>query len=262
MGPQKQMPLYLSTNVKELRGACVKKTEPSFLMRQSLLIVIPTLIHGYAPQAALAQNTSKYAPSVRSQQSADFQANTSKIDTPQPASPGTPAPALNVIAPTARPPLPPPPETPQAGQTIVMQQGTPPSLPQAWRVKAMQLFKSNNSLDKSAVFALHLQSSYSPAFEAIVRSLKNSGLKLEALSLSSGHILVSWQIEDAPIERAIIALRQAAPDSDSSASSGTDVRVYCDSRNQTLTLAQLKGILSQLDKSNDGNQNKTGAESL
>jgi hypothetical protein len=109
--------------------------------------------------------------------------------------------------------------------------------------------------------ALHTHTSYSGSFEAIARALKSAGLNLEAVSFSSGHILFSCQNESGMLDKAIIALRQAAPDSDSSASSGTDVRIFCDSRNRTLTLGQIKNILTGADPSGD-DHNKAGAGSL
>ncbi len=135
-------------------------------------------------------------------------------------------------------------------------------MPQAWRVKAMQLFKANSTLDKSSVSALRLQTGYGNAFEAIAKALTNSGITLEALSFSSGHILLSCPNESGLSDRAIIALRQSAPGSDSSANCGTDVRIFCDSRNHALTMGQIKGILNQVETSLAGGQNKTGAESL
>ena len=140
-------------------------------------------------------------------------------------------------------------------------------MPQAWRLKALQLFKANNALDKNCIYAVRLQSNYDSAFESLRSALADAGLKLEALSLSSGHMLVSRPSESASgrgtIDRAVLSLRQAALDSDSPGSaSATDVRVFCDSRNRALTLAQLKAILGQVDNALAGGKDTGGEQNL
>jgi len=68
---------------------------------------------------------------------------------------------------SARPDIPPPPETPQQFAATRSLTAAPASMPQAWRLKALQLFKANNSLDKNSIFATRLQTSYDSAFEAL-----------------------------------------------------------------------------------------------
>jgi hypothetical protein len=75
-------------------------------------------------------------------------------------------------------------------------------------------------------------------------------------------MLLSCQNEQGLFDKAIIALRQAAPDSDSSASNGTEVRVFCDSHNHSLTLPQIKSILTQVESAVQHIKNKPGAETL
>jgi len=238
------MRLYLSFNLVPVRGASVKK----------LFNIVPLLVAFYAQMPAQAQDSTMQAVP-------DATGSTTN---------STAAPALNVLPATVRPPVPPPPETPQQNGFKTDRGGTllgasaQASMPQAWRLKALQLFKSNNSLDKNSICAVRLQANYDSAFESIRGALDAAGLKMEALSLSSGHILVSRPNERGTSDRAVISLRQAALDSDSLGSaSATDVRVFCDSRNRSLTLTQIKALLGQVDSSiaADG-KDKAGAQNL
>jgi hypothetical protein len=209
----------------------------------------------YAQTQVAAQDTTNQQSSGNSSMQAVPSANAS-----------TP-PALNVITPTARPDIPPPPETPQQFAATRSLTAAPPSMPQAWRLKALQLFKANNSLDKNSIFTTRLQTTYDSAFEALRSALAEGGLKLEALSLSSGHMLVSRPSEGVngrgTNDRAVLSLRQAALDSDSPGSaSATDVRVFCDCRNRSLTLAQLKAILGQVNYALAGGKDRAGDQNL
>jgi hypothetical protein len=249
------MRLYLSINVNQFCGGGVKKTGPVFSIWQTLSFIIPCLTCIYAPQSVMAEGIIATPATISAE---DLQPDSGYV----PKNSAANSPALNIIAPPARPPLPPPPETPQSGQSLVEQPDAQASMPQAWRIKALQLFKTNNSLDKASVLAIRLPISYPHAFEAIAKALASSGITLEALSFSSGHMLLSCPNERGLSDKAIIALRQAAPDSDSSANSSTDIRVFCEARNHSLTLTQVKAILSHIQSSIDSVKNKTGAESL
>jgi len=173
--------------------------------------------------------------------------------------PDTP-PALNVMAPTARPPIPPPPETPSSSRSLVVQPSLKASMPQAWRSKALLLFKPNNNLDKNSVFATRLSLSYAKSFNNITKKIAGSGITLEAVSFSSGHILLSCQNDRGLLDKAIIAMKQASQNDDSG--SGTDVKIFCDTRNKSLTMIQLRSILDQVDGSYPINKDRSGAESL
>jgi len=222
---------------------------------KKLFNIVPLLAAFYAQMPAQAQDsTMQSVPNASSTATG-------------PGASSTAAPALNVLPATVRPVVPPPPETPLQNPSstgTLLGAAAQASMPQAWRLKALQLFKSNNSLDKNSICAARLQTTYDSAFESIRGALDAAGLKMEALSLSSGHILISRPNERGTSDRAVISLRQAALDSDSLGSaSATDVRVYCDSRNRSLTLAQIKALLSQVDSSiaADG-KNKAGAQNL
>jgi hypothetical protein len=247
----------------------VKKTRTNQI-KQLISFIIPTLACFYAQGSLLLLGSASVsAQESLSESGKDASAASGKLmptdcsqgqSTARQSSEATPA--LNIIPTVSRPPLPPPPETPQAGQAIILPHNIQPSMPQAWRIKALQLFKANSPLDKNSIVALRIHAGYANAFEAIAKALANSGISVEALSFSSGHMLLSCQNERGLLDKAIIALRQAAPDSDSSASSGTDVRVFCDSHNHSLTLAQVKAILGQVDSSVENSKNKPGAETL
>jgi hypothetical protein len=233
----------------------VKKTREDRLANQILLSIIPTLMALSVQTPLLAQVGAGPTGLQTLPNAGESQATAPSVNQP-----GTPA--LNVMPTITRPPLPPPPETPQTTPAIVQQLKAQTSMPQAWRIKALQLFKAGNSMDKSSILAMHIQTSYARAFEAITRALADSGLTLEALSFSSGHMLLSSQNDRGQLDKAIIALRQSAPASTGSASCGTEVRVFCDSHNHALTLAQVKAILSQVDLSVQSSKNKAGAETL
>jgi hypothetical protein len=176
-------------------------------------------------------------------------------------------PALNVVNPPTRAPLAPPPETPsdnlQGAQAIAVQKGaTPVSLPQAWRLKAFSLFKAGTASDKNNnIISVKLAGPYRSSFEAARKALTDNNLNIDALSLSAGHILISLAPNDgggggAGVEKAIIAMRQSATDS------GTDVRISCETKNRTLTMAMLKQIFDGLSGGSGDLNNRNGANSL
>ncbi|MBS2007442.1 MAG: hypothetical protein JST01_10400 [Cyanobacteria bacterium SZAS TMP-1] len=205
-----------------------------------LFSIVPLLSLGYAPGPALAQ------------------------DLPvQPVQESGASPALNIIPPAARPPVPPPPETPPIKQPLLASGRNQVSVPQAWRIKAQQLFKPNNGLDKNSILSYQLQTGYENAFEAVRAGIAAAGLSLEALSLTSGHMLISSPNDRGGADRAIITLRQSIKAEDNSADpDATDVKIFCESRNRALTLSQLKEIMTQVDAGLSDGKTKTGGQNL
>ncbi|MBU6451838.1 MAG: hypothetical protein KGS72_08685 [Cyanobacteria bacterium REEB67] len=171
--------------------------------------------------------------------------------------------ALNIQPPATRQPIPPPPETPQAGQVLTLQKSNlAPSLPQAWRLKALLLFKPNSNLDKNSIAFMRVASPYRSTFAAIRKILNTNNITIDAWSSSSGHILLSSPNEKGGVDRAILALKQGADGGNNDGNAWTDLRVFCDKNNRALTLAQLKSALSQLDATILDQNSKPDADSL
>jgi hypothetical protein len=137
-----------------------------------------------------------------------------------------------------------------------------PSLPQAWRLKALMLFKPNSSLDKSSIAFLRVTGSYRKTFAAIRKVLNTSNITIDAWSATSGHMLLSSPNEKGGVDRAIVALKQGTDSGNNDGDAWTDLRVFCDKNNRTLTLTQLKNTLGQLDATISDQNNKPDADSL
>lgn len=169
-------------------------------------------------------------------------------------------PALNIIAPNERPPIPPPPATPEIAPNST---AVAPSPPQAWRVKAFQLFKLTK-LDNNTQLAFTLDAGLADALTGLRQAAEEEGLTVQAQAYSSGHMLITFN-DNGRLEKAIVAMRPRNSDQDATSSGAdagnpdmgaaiargqscnrTDVRVQCDSRNRTLTNLRLKEILNRL----------------
>ena len=171
------------------------------------------------------------------------------------------APALNIVTSPTRPTIPPPPQDldlPPVEAKLVP--------PEAWRVRANQLFKAN-TLDKNYLSRTILTCSYKPAMKALTDACLSQGFTVES-SANAGHVLVTYRTvrDNRPIvEKAIFALRQttktqtddnqfSSPTNDGSSSpqTGTEIRCFSDSKNKFLTVAKVREILSNMQGSATG----------
>lgn len=167
-------------------------------------------------------------------------------------------PALNIVPTVERPPIPPPPDA-----APLRPNGNGIARPaQAWRVKAFQLFKQK--LDPTTI-AIVLNANYNNVLLSLRQAVEEVGLTVSSISTSSGHMLITTNNE-----KAIVALRQALPDTksdmrteakaDAKPEAKTEVRVLCESRNKSLTTGRMKEILNKL-QSKFGDM-KSDAETL
>jgi len=149
-------------------------------------------------------------------------------------------PALNIVPTPDRPPIPPPAKVPPLtpmGNGIARP-------PQAWRVKAYQLFKQKPD---ATSFALDLNASYATAVTELRRAVEDAGLTVSGFNPTSGHVLITFSdIASNRTEKSIIALRPGLNQSGGGSANSTEIRVLCEARNRSLTQARLKEILARM----------------
>lgn len=245
------------------------------ILSQSFQPYLPAQPHKWLPTQ---DSSSKFMPGEPVDSSVDSQVRRADSPTnnpdPQIGAPNDQSfvvnpdgiPALNIIAPSDRPPIPPPPVTP-----IVAPINQIPSSPsQSWRVKAFQLFKSTK-LDSNTQLAFTLDTTPNQAATGLRQAAEEEGLTVQ-LAMPSGHMLITYaENSSSRIEKAIVTMRakmssdqiQGSSSSDSQSASNsrlgsmiddnmaasrnqTEVRVQCDSRNRTLTLTRMREILNRL----------------
>jgi len=182
------------------------------------------------------------------QQNSDIDSSTQFTQIAQPE--GTPA--LNVIVPAERPPVPTPP--PVALPPLARTEVKPP---ESWRIKANNLFKSNP--DKNKVCQSLYSGSLSDAINSIVQTFKQQGYRVGEVNARSGHILIlldnfnrtsngstdnqerrESSTYGTSRERLIIAVRTNVPNQD------CEIRAFVDNRNKILTMDKTRQILDQL----------------
>lgn len=163
-------------------------------------------------------------------------------------------PALNIVPAVDRPPIPPPPATAALRPTGSGQV----SPPQAWRIKAFQLFKQKPDAN---IIITTFSAPYENAMNSMRQALSDEGLTVAGFSQTSGHMLVTFADINAGVsaraEKAIIAMRPAMPaagefSSNVTASNGTsnnatEVRISCENRNRNLTASRMKEIATRLE---------------
>lgn len=161
-------------------------------------------------------------------------------------------PALNVIVPAERPPVPTPP--PVALPPLARTEVKPP---ESWRIKANNLFKS--SPDKSKICQSLYSGTLSDAINSIVQTFKQQGYKVGEVNARSGHILIlldnfnrtsnagsdnqerrDFSNYSTSREKVIIAVRTNVPNQD------CEIRAFVDTRNKILTMDKTRQILDQL----------------
>lgn len=182
------------------------------------------------------------------QHNTDMDSTTQFTQVAQPE--GTPA--LNVIVPAERPPLPTPPPValPPIGRTEVKP-------PESWRIKANNLFKTTP--DKNKICQSLYSGNLNDTINSIVQTFKQQGYKIGEVNTRSGHILIlldnfnrtsnsgtdnqerrEYSATATSKEKVIIAVRTNVPNQD------CEIRAFVDSRNKILTMDKVRQTLDQL----------------
>ncbi|MBK7841324.1 MAG: hypothetical protein IPP97_13070 [Candidatus Obscuribacter sp.] len=182
------------------------------------------------------------------EQTSDMDSSTQFTQIAQPE--GTPA--LNVIVPAERPPVPTPPPValPPIGRTEVKP-------PESWRIKANNLFKT--APDKNKICQSLYSGNLNDTINSIVQTFKQQGYKIGEVNARSGHILIlldnfnrtsngnfdhqdrrDYTATATSKERVIIAVRTNVPNQD------CEIRAFVDGRNKILTMDKVRQTLDQL----------------
>lgn len=198
-------------------------------------------IQAFLP-AAFALDSSPWQPDPTNNQN---QPATEEPQEPQPTeftplgqAQGTPA--LNVIVPGARPPLPPP---PPVDLPFTAAQPTKASL--AWRARASALFKSNEIDARTAMVTV--TATLATLRQSLERRIQEAGLTIADEAPDGRQILFLlpfesrqefMQVQKVAPERAILAVKPIK-----GASTNFEVRAQIETRNKLLTIERVKQIL-------------------
>lgn len=218
----------------------------------TILALLTTLAAGLCSgtTAALAQDKSPWQPEEINNQNQPTpeEAGEQSVEfTPLGQAQGTPA--LNVIVPAARPPLPPP---PQVNLPFTAAQPSKPSL--AWRARASALFK-NSELDARTA-AVTVTASLATLRQSLERRIQEAGLTIADEAPDGRQILFvlpfenqnrqdSLQIQRVAPERAILAVKPIK-----GSTGNFEVRAQIETRNKSLNIERVKQILETVRSEN------------
>ena len=149
-------------------------------------------------------------------------------------------PALNVIVPAARPPLPPPPPV-----NLPFTAAQPAKASLAWRARASALFKSSEVDARTAMVTV--TASLAALRQSLERRIQEAGLTIADEAPDGRQILFllplesrqeSLQVQKVAPERAILAVKPIK-----GAGTNFEVRAQIETRNKLLTIERVKQIL-------------------
>lgn len=248
MAPQKSKP----QNTKQATGNASYRPHAS-RNGATILALFTTMAAGLCcgTSAALAQDRSTWQPEEINNQNQPPSEEAGDLQptefTPLGQAQGTPA--LNVIVPAARPPMPPP---PQVNLPFTAAQPSKPSL--AWRARASALFKNSDVDARTA--AVTVTASLATLRQSLERRIQEAGLTIADEAPDGRQILFvlpfenqnrqdSQQIQRVAPERAILAVKPIK-----GSAGNFEVRAQIETRNKFLNIERVKQILETVRSEN------------